>query len=589
MGDLGRASRWDVRHDAVESGDDRYAKRARNESGEPRATGLSRFHSSGSSGATHADNLPPSGLDDKFHWHKKEAQEHDSGISPEEKERYNAERRAEALREVEQLNARRIQRERERKAREENRAYAARNSDAAVMTEWVAKEDQFQLEQMKLRAKIRTRENRAKPIDMLVLNWMWANPDRQRIADDDEEAGLDADLRAPPDVIEKLLPSELEELHGDIQSFVKLERDADTVEYWRNALIVCDDKQRALRGDAEGTHVDASILAETDAMLSSKSADELLELQRQIRAKLRSGEPLDVEYWEGLLRRIVVWRSIAKLRDVHELVQKQRSAQLQQRQRAEAQQHQQEVSHEVNEEARPAKEEQETWSEDMEPPTEKEQNLSYDQRKLPIVTLASQWAALLAARRSVLRTAFIPRLAQAQTKQEDKNESAEDKLFRMEAEREMDATEETFNQDVQLPSHPIYQWADKYRPRKPRYFNRVHTGYEWNRYNQTHYDSENPPPKVVQGYKFNIFYPDLIDSSRPPTYKILREDSDDTVLLRFSAGPPYEDIAFRIVDRAWEFSHRRGFRCTFERGVLQLHCTSTCTNPVNFKRLKYRK
>lgn len=28
-------------------------------------------------------------------------------------------------------------------------------------------------------------------------------------------------------------------------------------------------------------------------------------------------------------------------------------------------------------------------------------------------------------------------------------------------------------------------WADKYRPRKPRFFNRVHTGgFEWNKYNQ---------------------------------------------------------------------------------------------------------
>ena len=43
-----------------------------------------------------------------------------------------------------------------------------------------------------------------------------------------------------------------------------------------------------------------------------------------------------------------------------------------------------------------------------------------------------------------------------------------------------------------------YDWSDKYRPRKPRYFNRVHTGFEWNKYNQTHYDFDNPPPKIVQ-------------------------------------------------------------------------------------------
>ena len=67
------------------------------------------------------------------------------------------------------------------------------------------------------------------------------------------------------------------------------------------------------------------------------------------------------------------------------------------------------------------------------------------------------------------------------------------------------------------------------------------------RYNQTHYDHDNPPPKIVQarnalapqstgpgsavaseyscvrcagqGYKFNIFYPDLLDKTQSPTYE----------------------------------------------------------------------
>ena len=52
-----------------------------------------------------------------------------------------------------------------------------------------------------------------------------------------------------------------------------------------------------------------------------------------------------------------------------------------------------------------------------------------------------------------------------------------------------------------------------------RYFNRVHTGFEWNKYNQTHYDFDNPPPKIVQGYKFNIFFPDLIDKSITPEFR----------------------------------------------------------------------
>ncbi|CAL1141581.1 unnamed protein product [Cladocopium goreaui] len=124
-----------------------------------------------------------------------------------------------------------------------------------------------------------------------------------------------------------------------------------------------------------------------------------------------------------------------------------------------------------------------------------------------------------------------------------------------------------------------YEWEDKYKPRKPRFFNRVKTGFEWNKYNQTHYDHDNPPPKIVQGYKFNIFYPDLIDKAKAPTYHVEKSDTADTVMLRFSAGPPYEDVAFKIVNREWNLSHKFGFRVVFDRGVLQLY--------FNVKRWRY--
>lgn len=127
-----------------------------------------------------------------------------------------------------------------------------------------------------------------------------------------------------------------------------------------------------------------------------------------------------------------------------------------------------------------------------------------------------------------------------------------------------------------------FLWSDKYRPRKPRFFNRVHTGFEWNKYNQTHYDIDNPPPKIVQGYKFNIFYPDLIDKSATPSYTLTDDENDrDFAILRFKAGPPYEDIAFRIVKRDWELSYKRGFRCQFHNNVFQLW--------FHFKRYRYRR
>ncbi|KAK6023169.1 hypothetical protein OSTOST_11107 [Ostertagia ostertagi] len=121
------------------------------------------------------------------------------------------------------------------------------------------------------------------------------------------------------------------------------------------------------------------------------------------------------------------------------------------------------------------------------------------------------------------------------------------------ARKGMESDEATFSveQPLEAQSH---LWSDKYRPRKPTYLNRVQTGFDWNKYNQTHYDMDNPPPKIVQGYKFNIFYPDLLDPTITPSFTVTPCDDPDFAVLRFKAGPPYEDIAFKCVNREWEMS-----------------------------------
>lgn len=135
---------------------------------------------------------------------------------------------------------------------------------------------------------------------------------------------------------------------------------------------------------------------------------------------------------------------------------------------------------------------------------------------------------------------------------------------------------------IEMPIEHHYLWSDKYRPRKPRYYNRVHTGYDWNQYNKKHYDVDNPPPKTVQGYKFNIFYPDLIDKAKTPSYSITPcPENKDFATLRFHAGAPYEDVAFKIVNKEWDISHRHGFRNQFQNGIYQLW--------FHFRRWKYRR
>ncbi|XP_048131688.1 cactin-like [Rhodamnia argentea] len=160
--------------------------------------------------------------------------------------------------------------------------------------------------------------------------------------------------------------------------------------------------------------------------------------------------------------------------------------------------------------------------------------------------------------------------------------------FEMKAIKAMGATEEGdavfgTGAEVNLDSQVLrVSNCLDYRPRKPKYFNHVHTGYEWDKFAQTYYDHNNPPPKIVQGYKFNIFYPDLVDKTEAPTYAIEKDgNSTETCIIRFHAGAPYEDIGFRIVNKEWEYSHKKGFKCAFEGGIFQVYFI--------FRRHRYRR
>lgn len=106
--------------------------------------------------------------------------------------------------------------------------------------------------------------------------------------------------------------------------------------------------------------------------------------------------------------------------------------------------------------------------------------------------------------------------------------------------------EEEMRDEICLP-HQTFAWQQKYTPQKPVYFNKIRSGYDWNQYNQTHYDEKNPPPKVIQGYSFNIFYPDLIDKKQRPSFSLEPDPTDSNwCVIRFHAGAPYEDVAFRV-------------------------------------------
>lgn len=78
-------------------------------------------------------------------------------------------------------------------------------------------------------------------------------------------------------------------------------------------MVVCKDWLEKLRANRErAQNVTAAVEKDVSAILNGKTPEQLSQLQRQIQIKLGSGEPIDVDYWEGLLKHLLVWKAKVK-------------------------------------------------------------------------------------------------------------------------------------------------------------------------------------------------------------------------------------------------------------------------------------
>lgn len=192
-------------------------------------------------------------------------------------------------------------------------------------------------------------------------------------------------------------------------------------------VVVKDRLERFKQNERLGVEAAAAVEADINRLLEGKSYDHLVALQKQIQAKLVSGEPIDVEYWEGLLKKLLVWKAKvcdtqssytactlkdylqAKLKSLHEVVVRNRLEQLRKRQRDEALQAQEELLAGVARSAargeRPAiepeaqnnepAEEVEPYDRSMSPPLIDIRKLPYDERQIDIVTELDDLRALV--------------------------------------------------------------------------------------------------------------------------------------------------------------------------------------------------
>uniref|UniRef100_A0A7M4F2L5 Splicing factor Cactin n=1 Tax=Crocodylus porosus TaxID=8502 RepID=A0A7M4F2L5_CROPO len=502
------------------------------------------------------------------------------------------------LQKVKQL---RLEREREKAMREQELEMLQREKEAEHFKTWEEQEDNFHLQQAKLRSKIRIRDGRAKPIDLLA---------KYISAEDDD---LAVEMHEPYTFLNGLTVSDMEDLLEDIQVYMELEQ-GKNVDFWRDMTIITEDeisKLRKLEASGKGPGerregVNASVSSDVQSVFKGKTYNQLQALYQGIEGKIRAGGPnLDIGYWESLLQQLKAYMARARLRERHQDVLRQKLYKLKQEQGVESEplfpilkkdpsspsdrpDPEETTSVQPGPSSEPAEEAETEAKGDgegeavlMEEDLIQQSLDDYDAGKYSPRLLGSNElpfdAHVVEAEEDLQRLLLLRQQLQVTG---DASESAEDIFFRK-AKEGMGADEAQFSVEMPLTGK-AYLWADKYRPRKPRFFNRVHTGFEWNKYNQTHYDFDNPPPKIVQGYKFNIFYPDLIDKRSTPEYFLEAcQDNKDFAILRFHAGPPYEDIAFKIVNREWEYSHRHGFRCQFANGIFQLW--------FHFKRYRYRR
>lgn len=544
-----------------------------------------------------------SNLTERFVWRKKIERDLTQGLDASEMSlKAERKRQKERMAEIEKVKKRREERAVEKAQHEEEMAMLARERARAEFQDWEKKEEEFHFEQSKVRSDIRLREGRAKPIDVLSKNL--------NLSDD-----FDVEVSEPYKIYRGLTVKEMEELRLDIKMHLELDRATPThIEFWEAMMVVCDweiaearkrdalDRAR-LRGEEPPHELLADDLGlhgvddEVDRMLQGQSVAELNNLQEATEAKMQSGTAQVVEYWEAVLKRLHIYKAKARLREIHAgLLRKhlQRIEYIDDGERGLSKDDRDAEHQAVN--AGGDWEEVEAVS--PEPVDERPREIEEDCGNYSPEAVQAEDAADmldpeadkadLERKRAEVMDEQQRRLQEAAARPTATDEdglelTAPERALVLKAMGGMEEGDSMMGSgaEVNLESQ-VYWWHDKYRPRKPKYFNRVHTGYEWNKYNQTHYDHDNPPPKIVQGYKFNIFYPDLVDKTKAPTYFIERDGSTgETCLIRFHAGPPYEDIAFRIVNKEWEYSHKKGFKCTFERGILHVY--------FNFKRYRYRR
>jgi hypothetical protein len=503
------------------------------------------------------------------------------------------------IQEIDKVRDRRQVREEQRMEMERIKDEESRMKEYEYYDQNQQKEELFHLQQNKIRSMIRLLQHREKPIDIFVKHILLfggiinhTNTDTD--TDNDTNSNtiitkykeqynvmdiaietLEMDIDEPYTILRSLQLQELQELLTDINTFRTMERELTTttnknhdqnshslsdrnqvlIQYWDNMYTITMDEIKMIQTGGHNTGKHAKMIQDISNIFIDQSISDLRtmtnEIQQQIQQhtnnnNINPDSTYDVSYWTFVLEQIQVYIAKYELSELHTKM----------------------LVHQLE---------------------------RLEQKKQELVLLSNNHNTNNNNNNNNISDTTIPN---DNVEQNDMINEPSSSIIPANVHMDMmgDLEEELgLTNEVSIPSSfssPYHNSSndERYRPRKPRYYNRVKSGYDWSKYNQTHYDKDNPPPKIVQGYKFNIFYPDLIDPTITPQFTlepvtittkntvdgtITKQTSSEYCIIRFHAGPPYEDLAFQIVNREWNRSRKRGYKCTFERGVLSLYFNFT--------------
>lgn len=487
-----------------------------------------------------------------------------------------------AQEEIKRLKEKRLRREIEQRAIEEQRLERERQIELQNRKE---SDEEFILKQLQLKSEIRLKEGKATSIDLIVCGlktivMLKAYQEQESseikkenltdtiaiVKDDDQIMDINRiELSAIPVPLTKVIPpneflpklkaDRLKEIIDEIDAHVQLDYHFGN-SYWKAFKQLAHNElaKRELTMEMRSLNMHEEVEEELETLFEGKTLQELETMEEEMNQEMRDDPDADIDFFESTLKKLASEKDKLFILSVHSKMDEAIQWIIQERG---------EQIEQVKEDAPLDLKQKSQKSSDIPYTTDRRYYINNYAAEDPKHQLHHYHQ-----RRRVQQLAIAP-YRELFDNQRMKDLMLEETMVKI-AKKSMKHIE-PMNDDFEIESRHLN--VTNYEPIKPNYICGAIVGVEWTTYTRTHYDNEsNPPPKTIQGYRFNIFYPDLFDTSVIPKYKVLKGKTRDEQTIVFTAGAPYKDIAFTIQDRGqWGKSPKFGFVYSINKGLLQLY------------------